>query len=86
MCGAAMNRLHISIKEFYEMTPRQFFYAMEDWKFTMELHRDQVYSNIDLEIMQKYVPREILRLPWEDKYEETLKEITEDDWSRWDNA
>ena len=65
------------------MTPKQFYYALEDWRFFKELERNQLFYSSSPEVISKFNPDELMKLPW-DK-ERRLRALTDDDWTKWDS-
>jgi hypothetical protein len=65
------------------MTPKHLYYALEDWKFFKGLERNQLFYTSSPEIISKFKPDELMKLPW-DK-ERRLRALTQEDWADWDN-
>ena len=80
LCGTAINRLHLSAMEFYDLTPVEFHFAIED-NNTLELQmfdsfRRTVYDSMRLQtamivntnpyVKQKIKdPRKLIEFEWE---------------------
>ena len=66
------------------MTPKQFDYALKDWQRDKDLEREFVFAGADVNVINATkTPKGLIGLPWDKKVE--LREITEDDWHKWDN-
>ena len=44
LCGIAINRLHINVKEFYRLTPREFAHAIADYNEMQTLNYRTLYE------------------------------------------
>jgi len=44
LCGIAINRLHINVKDFYRLTPREFAHAIKDYNEINTLNYRTLYE------------------------------------------
>lgn len=82
LCGIAVSRLHITAQEFYNLTPIEFDYALQDFE---ELHRESllqpikaIYDSARMQAFYMYKltpnlkkypksPKELWKLSWDEE-------------------
>ena len=88
-------RLQLSHKDFNELTPVELYEAFkalneaeyEHYKRDMEVMRLQTLHLINIQLKRDdrlTDPRQLMTFAWEDKLEEEVEILTEDEWSELD--
>ena len=73
----------MSPKQFYQLTPKQFHYAIEDYQREKDLEREFVFCSASPEVIKSAkTSKKMLPFAWDIKV--IIKEPTEEDWSEWE--
>lgn len=90
LMGMAVNRLGLSPAQFYDMTPEEYYYSLQDYKKTwnddIDIRTRLTYESIRLQTiwinqMNPYVkkkitkPTQLIRFPWEIQKKQTVAQM-----------